>query len=105
MIIIESTVFTRRIQTLMSDDQYRVLQETLVRRPDMGARIKGGGGLRKLRWRLPGQGKRGGVRVIYYWVSADEQIRMLYVYRKVEQEDLTPEQLALLRQIVERWDG
>lgn len=63
----------------------------------------GSGGLRKIRWKLEGQGKRGGVRVIYYWVTADDQIRMLYVYRKTQQADLTPKQLATLKSIVERW--
>ncbi|MCO6439573.1 MAG: type II toxin-antitoxin system RelE/ParE family toxin [Nitrococcus mobilis] len=106
MVIIETPTFTRIIQEVMSDDEYRALQEALVQRPDLGALIKGGGGLRKVRWRLQGQGKRGGVRVIYYWVMADEQIRMLYAYRKAKQEDLTAEQLAVLREIVARWsDG
>jgi hypothetical protein len=77
-----------------------------VQRPDLGAIIRGIGGLCKVRWRLQGQGKRGGVRVIYYWVMADDQIRMLYAYRKAKQEDLTAEQLAVLREIVARWsDG
>ena len=106
MVIIETPTFTRLIQKVMSDDEYRALQEVLVQRPDLGAIIKGSSGLRKVRWRLHGQGKRGGVRVIYYWVMADDQIRMLYAYRKVKQEDLTAEQLAVLREIVARWsDG
>ena len=50
----------------MGDDEYRLLQEALVQRPDLGAVIKGSGGLRKVRWKLQWQGKRSGVRVIYY---------------------------------------
>lgn len=103
MIIIETSVFTRRIKELMSDDEYRELQEALVNRPDMGAIIQGTGGLRKVRWKLEGRGKSGGVRSIYYWMRADEQIYMLYVYPKNEQEDLTPEQKKALKTIVERW--
>jgi len=87
----------------MSDEDYRVLQEALITRPESGDIIKGSGGLRKIRWKLEGQGKRGGIRVIYYWVTADDQIRMLYVYRKSKQADLTAEQLAFLKSIVERW--
>lgn len=106
MVIIETPTFTRLIQEVMSDDEYRALQEALVQRPDLGTIIKGSGGLRKVRWRLQGQGKRGGVRVIYYWMMADEQIRMLYAYRKAKQENLTAEQLAVLREIVAGWsDG
>ena len=103
MVIIETSVFSRLIQELMSDDEYLQLQEALVTRPESGDLIKGSGGLRKVRWRLEGSGKRGGVRVIYYWVTNDDQIRMLYVYRKSKQTDLTPEQIETLKAIVERW--
>lgn len=103
MIIIETNVFTRRIKELMSDDEYKALQEALVYRPDMGVIIHGTGGLRKVRWKLEGRGKSGGVRAIYYWMTEDEQIYMLYVYPKSEQEDLTPEQKKALKTIVERW--
>lgn len=103
MIVIETSVFSRLIQELMSDEDYRVLQEALITRPESGDIIKGSGGLRKIRWKLEGQGKRGGIRVIYYWVTADDQIRMLYVYRKSKQANLTAEQLAILKSIVERW--
>ena len=87
----------------MSDDEYRLLQEALVIRPEAGNLIKGGGGLRKIRWKLEGKGKSGGVRVIYYWVSDNDQIRMLYMYRKSKQVNLTAEQIKILRKIVERW--
>lgn len=87
----------------MSDENYKELQDALVNRPNMGPIIQGTVGLRKIRWTLKGRGKRGGVRVIYYWMTADEQIYMLYIYPKSEQEDLTSEQKKLLKQIVERW--
>ena len=103
MVIIETSVFSRLIQELMSDEDYRALQEALITRPESGDIIQGSGGLRKIRWKLEGQGKRGGIRVIYYWVTADDQVRMLYVYRKTQQADLTPKQLATLKSIVERW--
>lgn len=103
MVIIETSVFSRLIQELMSDEDYRILQEALITRPESGDIIKRSGGLRKIRWKLEGQGKRGGIRVIYYWVTADDQIRMLYVYRKSKQAVLTPDQLAILKSIIERW--
>ncbi|WP_185231332.1 type II toxin-antitoxin system RelE/ParE family toxin [Teredinibacter franksiae] len=103
MIIIETSVFTRRIKELMGDDEYKEFQEALVSRPDMGAIIQGTGGLRKVRWKLEGKGKSGGVRAIYYWMTEDEQIYMLYVYPKSEQEDLTSDQKKALKTIVERW--
>lgn len=75
----------------------------MVYRPDMGDLIQGSGGLRKIRWKLEGRGKSGGVRVIYYWVTGDNQIRLIYAYLKNKQEDLTVAQLDALRKIVERW--
>ena len=103
MIIIETSIVTRRIKDLMSDDEYREFQEALTVRPDMGALIQGAGGLRKVRWRLEGTGKSGGVRAIYYWLTENDQLLMLYVYPKSEQENLTEEQKRVLRQVVERW--
>ncbi len=103
MVIVETPTFTRLIKELMSDEDYRALQETLVSRPDAGDLIRGSGGLRKIRWSLEGRGKSGGVRAIYYWVVSDDHIRMLYVYPKGKQENLTREQLKRLKVIVERW--
>lgn len=103
MVIIETRIFTRRIKELMDDDEYRALQETLVNRPDMGDIVQGTGGLRKIRWTQEGRGKSGGVRVIYYWMTENEQLYMLYVYQKSKQEDLTAEQKKDLKSIVERW--
>jgi hypothetical protein len=103
MIIIETTVFTKLIGQLMDDDHYCELQALLIENPEIGGLIQGSGGLRKIRWKRTGRGKRGGVRVIYYWAISADQIRMLYVYSKSDQENLTKDQLKVLRQIVERW--
>ena len=100
---IETTVFTKLISRLMDGDQYRELQEHLIETPAIGNLIQGSGGLRKIRWKIAGRGKRGGVRVIYYWAVSADQIRMLYVYSKTDQEDLTKDQLKVLRQLVEKW--
>ena len=64
--------------------------------------IPGAGGLRKIRWGGAGRGTRGGVRVIYYWHSDAEVILMLMVYAKTEQDDLTPHQKRIIRQLIER---
>jgi hypothetical protein len=103
MVIIETSVFTRCIQALMSDDDYAELQALLVDHLERGDVIPRSGGLRKVRYKLPGRGKRGGARIIYYWLNQDAELWMLYAYAKTQQEDLTPKQLRLLREIVERW--
>ena len=62
--------------------------------------IKGGGGIRKLRYAAQGRGKSGGVRVIYYWVKDNHQIYMLVVYPKSKKDDLTDKETAILRDLV-----
>ena len=102
MIFIETSVFTREISGLLPDEAYRMLQTALMHRPDAGDIIRGGGGLRKVRWNFPGRGKRGALRVIYYWDPPDT-IYMLLPYKKTDQEDLTPEQFKVLRALVKEW--
>jgi hypothetical protein len=99
--IVETSIFTRQIQGLLSDEEYHQLQLALLARPDLGAIIPGGGGLRKARWSAKGHGKRGGVRVIYYWVNIQDRILMLLIYAKAEQDDLTQDQLKVLRQMID----
>jgi mRNA-degrading endonuclease RelE of RelBE toxin-antitoxin system len=101
MQIVETTVFTRRILKLLTDEEYRLLQHALLMRPELGKIIPGSGGIRKVRWKVQTSGKRGGVRVIYYWAVAQDIILMLFVYGKNERSDLTAAQLKVLRQIVE----
>jgi hypothetical protein len=87
---------------LLSDDAYREMEEHLVEHPDSGAMIKGTGGIRKLRWAGEGQGKSGGVRVIYYWAVAKDRILLLFMYPKSERDDLSFEERKVLRKIVEQ---
>ncbi|MGW8321678.1 MAG: hypothetical protein ACWGSD_09020 [Thermodesulfobacteriota bacterium] len=105
MVFIETPVFSRTIRCVMTGEEYRQLQSALVVRPDIGEVIPGSGGLRKLRWKITGRGKRGGARVIYYWAVGPNEIYMLLAYVKAEQEALTREQLELLRKIVKEWSN
>lgn len=100
MELIETPVFTKQVLAALSDEEYRALQLHLIGRPDAGVLIPGSGGLRKLRWRLPGRGKRGGARVIYYWKSAAGQLFLLFLYPKNVRSDLSATELRVLRQLV-----
>ena len=102
MKIIETPIFRRRLKNIMTDEDYRKLQIDLITRPDAGKIIPGSGGLRKLRWVGSGRGKRGGSRIIYYWFSQEELILMLFIYTKKEQDDLTSEQLRILKTMIEQ---
>jgi hypothetical protein len=99
---VETSVFTRQIAGTLSDDEYRVLQEALLRRPAQGDLIEGTGGIRKLRWREEGRGKRGGLRLIYYWHAEREMFLMLFLYRKSDQKDLTADQRRALAKVVQQ---
>ena len=97
---IETPIFTRMILALLKDDEYRELQNELLVNPARGDLIKGGGGIRKLRYGTHGRGKSGGARVIYYWLKDNEQIYMLVAYPKSTKDNLTDKETALLRELV-----
>jgi len=101
MIFVETKVFTRQVMTLLSDEDYRGLQERLAEHPDAGTMIKGTGGIRKLRWVGEGRCKSGGVRVIYYWATEKARIFLLFMYPKSERDDLSSQERRILRRIVE----
>ena len=77
MEIIETSIFTKRIKSVLSDDEYSCLQWALVINPEAGAVIQRSGGLRKLRWVVPGKGKSGGLRIIYYRYTKDDKIYLV----------------------------
>jgi len=100
MRFIETPIFTEDVERELSLEEYRQLQLTLLLRPTQGNLIQGSGGLRKLRWYRAGMGKRSGLRAIYFWEAMSETCYMLMVYRKNDQENLTPKQLATLRRLI-----
>ncbi len=100
MRFLETPIFTQSIQVLLGDEEFRHLQVALLLRPEQGPLIRGSGGLRKLRWSAPGRGKRGGVRVIYYWHPGDAAFYLLFAYAKGTRDDLSSAQARALRRLV-----
>jgi hypothetical protein len=98
---IETRLFTRLVGEYLTDDEYRELQAALIERPEAGPVIPGGGGVRKLRWRAPGRGKRGGYRVIYYAKTAQRVIWMLTMYPKNVADNIPAQVLRQIRREVE----
>lgn len=101
VVFIETPTFTKRVIQLLDDESYTALQTHMAKRPDAGDVIRSSGGLRKIRWAAKGHGKRGGVRVIYYWWIDKDHVSMLFIYPKNEMDDLSAAQLKLLRQALE----
>jgi mRNA-degrading endonuclease RelE of RelBE toxin-antitoxin system len=102
MIFVGTPVFTKRVLGLLADDEYRELQLFLNRSPEAGDVIPGSHGLRKVRWAMSGKGKRGGIRIIYYWITRRNIILMLFVFRKGERSDLTAKQIRILKEIASK---
>lgn len=103
-VFVELPAFERYRTEYLDDDAFQRLQQLLMLHPEAGALIPGTGGLRKLRFEdeRRGKGKRGGLRVIYYWWDAGLQFWLFTIYDKDEKADLTKAQRETLKQMVKR---
>ena len=100
MVFVELTPFVDFRSEYWTDEDLRALQSFLLVAPDAGDLIRGGAGLRKLRWSAQGRRKRGGARVIYYWHIPTRCGYLIYGYVKRERENLTPQQIKVLAQLM-----
>lgn len=101
LIFIETKLFTQLVREYLSDDEYRELQQYIMKNPEVGKIIRSSGGVRKVRWARKGMGKSGGVRAIYYWAKARDQIYMLTMYSKSEKENIDKKILAQIAKELE----
>ena len=101
MIFIEASLFSKLRGQYLGDEDYRALQNHLMAQPDASAVIRGSGGVRKVRWAAGGKGKLGGLRVIYYWITEDDQIMFLTLYGKSEKETLSAAELKHVVKLIE----
>ncbi len=99
---IETKLFSRLVAKYLSDEEYAKLQQVLIETPDARDVIPGSGGIRKIRWKGSGRGKRGGVRVIYYARSCQGEIWMLTLYAKNVSESIPAH---ILKKIKDEIDG
>ena len=88
MVFIETTIFSKLLPKYLTDDEYRVFQWYLLLNPEAGGLVLGSGGVRKVRWAPAGKGKRGGIRIMYYWKKSDNEIWLLTLYSKSEKSTI-----------------
>ena len=98
VIFIEDHGFQKRRKGLLDEDELFALMEWLAVRPGAGKVIPASGGMRKLRWAAEGRGKRGGLRVIYFWWITGDKILLLDIYGKSQQENLATAEIKKLKQ-------
>lgn len=96
----ETEFFQRAVKKLLSRDDIDMIAGILSLAPETGDVMKGSGGLRKMRYALPGRGKSGGARVIYYYIAADEVVYLISGYAKSKKENITPADLKIFTMLV-----
>jgi len=95
---IEAPAFERVRAVYLDDDEYVHLQQYLIQDPEAGDLVRGSGGVRKLRWKRPGTGKRGGLRVIYFVRYQSQEFWMLALYAKAKQDNVPAHVLKQLKE-------
>ena len=103
IVFIETESFSKKLPRYMRDEEFSAFQQFLGKNPTVGNVIYKSGGLRKVRWLGSGKGKRGGLRIIYYYHLLNGEIMLMTIYAKNEAKDLTAEQLKILRQEMPKW--
>ena len=103
-VFVELPPFERLRKNYFDDDAFLGLQRLLMVDPEAGDLIPGTGGLRKLRFgdERRGKGKRGGLRVIYYWWDAGSQFWLFTVFNKNEMSDLSANERKALKEMIKQ---
>lgn len=96
---VETRYFTAQVQATRSEEGLREAENLLMHDPTAGDVIPGAGGLRKVRFKLAGRGKRDGARAIYLYLPELPCIVFVYLYAKARQTDLTSDEKAALRSV------
>lgn len=98
--VAETPTFTRQAEKLFSEDEKRELIDFLAENPLAGDEIPGTGGVRKVRFAASGRGKRGGARIIYYYLDETMPLYALLAYAKNAKNDMTPEEKRAVSALV-----
>jgi hypothetical protein len=103
-LFVELPAFERNRSAYLTDEALRGLQNAMLKNPEAGDVITGTGGLRKVRHgdATRGKGKRGGLRIIYYWWEPKRQFWLFTLYDKDELDDLSPKEKAALKTLLKQ---
>ena len=99
MTVVETPFFLRKATGILAEEERASLIEKIDMDPEGGEIIPGTGGVRKLRWALPGRGKSGGACVIYYFYNGSMPVFMLSIYAKNQKVNLTPAERNMLKRL------
>jgi hypothetical protein len=97
--VAETPLFVRQANDIWDPAEHDDFVDFIARNPEAGDIIPETGGVRKLRWRRAGTGKRGGVRVVYFYYDPDSPLYLLMVYAKAAREDMTPDEKKAVRKL------
>ena len=103
--VIELPIFTKAVKKLLSEEEKQDLHKALIDNPEGGVVMQKTGGVRKMRFAYGSQGKSGGLRVIYYYVSVKGKIYLIFAYPKNEQDNITDKQKKAYRKLTKILDG
>lgn len=105
--IAETHEYSGKAKQLLNTDEQRNIIDYLAEHPKAGELMEGTGGIRKLRWARPGMGKRGGVRVVYYFHNENMPLYLLTMFGKSEKDNLSKAQrnelAKLTKLLVKYW--
>ncbi|MGX9717007.1 type II toxin-antitoxin system RelE/ParE family toxin [Janthinobacterium lividum] len=99
-VLIQTPTFVRCIEKIATADELKELEDSILENPEVGSVIRGGGGIRKIRFSIGSQGKSGGGRVIYYYKNSANQVYFLVAYAKSDTENLSKDEIAVLKVLV-----
>ena len=99
--VVETSVFQKQWPLYWSEDERGEFAAYIAEFPSAGNVVPRSGGIRKIRWRRAGTGKSGGVRVIYFTRTAEEEVVLLIIYAKAKTDNITGHKLKEIRRAIE----
>ena len=99
--VAETALFVRQAEAVWDAAEREAFIDFIAWNPEAGDLIPETGGVRKIRWRRSGTGKRSGARVIYFFHRADRPLYLLMVYAKARKENLTSEEKRIVRKLAD----